>query len=88
MEIRVPRSIRRIADSEDRKLAWQFFVFFSRFEYALKRTPRYLRGTTSGAQPNWDRFGADYDEAFHSSATGERFGQQWPTSTLHHLASK
>jgi hypothetical protein len=34
----VPESIRRIADSDDRRLAWEFFVFFSRFEYALKRT--------------------------------------------------
>ena len=31
------KAIQRIARSEDRLLAIQFFLFFSRFEYALKR---------------------------------------------------
>jgi hypothetical protein len=30
------KAIERIAQSEDRLLAIQFFLFFSRFEYALK----------------------------------------------------
>jgi hypothetical protein len=30
------KAIERIAQSEDRMLAIQFFLFFSRFEYALK----------------------------------------------------
>jgi hypothetical protein len=68
VDITVPESIRRIADSDDRRLAWEFFVFFSRFEYALKRTPRYLAGGSSGAQPNWDRFGSDHDSSFRAAA--------------------
>ncbi len=30
----IPAAIQRIANSDDRRLAWQFFVFFSRMEYA------------------------------------------------------
>ena len=54
----MPDAIRRIADSGDRQLAWQIFVFFSRFEYALKRCPNYLKPS---AAPNWDRFSSDHD---------------------------
>lgn len=59
----IPELIRQIADSTDRKLAWQFFVFFSRFEYALKRGP-YLKQGIEEAQPNWDKFASDHSEAF------------------------
>lgn len=59
MKIRLPASSRRMAASRDRELAGEFFVFLSRFEYALKRTPRYLKGSKSRAQPDWERFGAD-----------------------------
>ena len=69
VDIAMPEAIRRIADSEDRKLAWEFFVFFSRFEYALKRTPSYLKGGPKKAVPNWDQFGRDYDESFHALQT-------------------
>ena len=65
-DIPVPLVIQRIAASEDRRLAWHFFVFFSRMEYALKRTSRYLKNTPV-AEPNWDRFGADHDERFRQS---------------------
>ena len=67
--IPVPDSIRRIAGSEDRKLAWEFFVFFSRFEYALKRSALYLSGGPSRARHNWDQFGADNDAVFWDDAT-------------------
>lgn len=66
----VPESIQKIADSEDRHLAWQFFVFFSRFEYALKRTRGYV---TQKAEPNWDRFASDHNDRWPSSARG--FGE-------------
>lgn len=69
VESGVPGSIRRIATDQDRELAWEFFVFFSRFEYALKRTPCYLTGNESHAQPNWDRFGSDYDREYAARAT-------------------
>jgi len=57
----MPDAIRRIADSGDRKLAWQFFVFFSRFEYALKRCPNYLKHS---AEPDWDRFSSNQNAEF------------------------
>ncbi len=49
MKIPIPDSIRQITDSEDRQLAWEFFVFFSRFEYALKRTAGTSTGRFRGA---------------------------------------
>ncbi len=55
-DVPVPDAIQRIANASDRKLAWEFFVFFSRFEYALKRHQAYLMPGTGDAQPNWDRF--------------------------------
>jgi hypothetical protein len=45
----VPDAVTRIANSEDRKLAWHFFILFSRMEYALKRSGRYLQEGTTDA---------------------------------------
>ena len=60
----IPDSIQRIANAPDRRIAWEFFVFFSRFEYALKRHQRYLMPGVGDAQPNWDRFASDYAAEF------------------------
>jgi len=65
-DISVPLAIQRIAASEDRQLAWHFFVFFSRMEYALKRTRRYLKNLPN-AEANWDRFGSDHDDRFQQT---------------------
>lgn len=59
-----PESIQRIANAPDRRLAWEFFVFFSRFEYALKRNHRFLQPGTGNAEANWDRFASDCNAAF------------------------
>lgn len=64
----MPDAIRRIADSGDRHLAWQFFVFFSRFEYALRRCSKYL---TPEAQPNWDRFSSSNNAEFLKQSSPE-----------------
>lgn len=71
MQIPVPDAIRRIADSEDRKLAWNFFVFFSRMEYALKRSGKYLNKGTDEAKPNWDKLASDYKNKFNPDASVE-----------------
>jgi hypothetical protein len=68
-DVPVPEAIRRIADSADRRLAWHFFVFFSRFEYALKRHRAYLMPGTGNAEPNWDGFGANHNGRFDPRAT-------------------
>ena len=49
MQLPVPDAVQRIADSDDRKLAWTFFVFISRYEYALKRTREFVK---ENADPN------------------------------------
>lgn len=70
-DIRMPDAIRRIADNEDRELAWCFFVFFSRFEYALKRCRRYLtEDARKNARANWDRFARDHAPDFDSRVCG------------------
>jgi len=65
----IPDPIRHIADSGDRKLAWYFFVFFSRFEYALKRHAKYLMPGIGEAKPNWNRFGSDHAASFQAALT-------------------
>lgn len=62
--IPVPEAVRRIADSKDRKLAWAFFVSFSRMEYALKRSGIYLKAGTDKAEANWDKFAGDHNDLF------------------------
>ncbi len=68
-EIPVPDAIRRIADSEDRQLAWHFFIFFSRFEYALKRHETYLKKGTDKAEANWDLFASSHNARFIPDST-------------------
>jgi hypothetical protein len=70
-KIPVPDEIRQVANNEDRKLAWYFFVFFSRMEYALKRSTIYLKQTSSNAEANWDKFASDYNDAFNPDASVE-----------------
>lgn len=52
----------RIAQSPDRRLAWEFFVTFSRFEYALKRSG-FLKKKYPHASPDWDEFARQSDLA-------------------------
>lgn len=56
---------RRMARSQDMLLAFEFFILFSRFEYALKKTGvvRFCKGVTvckgsevKRATPNWESF--------------------------------
>lgn len=56
-------AILRIAKAADRRLAWEFFVLFSRFEYALKRSG-FLRPNVSEAQADWGRFARENQAAF------------------------
>ena len=47
-------AVERIARAEDRWSAIVFFVFFSRYEYALKRAG-YIQGR-NGVKPDWDEY--------------------------------
>jgi len=50
------KAIEQIVKSEDRALAYQFFVFFSRFEYTLKRA-RFVQTNSKGeARVDWKGF--------------------------------
>jgi hypothetical protein len=48
-------SIECIARSEDRERAIIFFLFFARFEYALKRA-RFTRKNEGEAEADWDQY--------------------------------
>ncbi|MGB2963665.1 MAG: hypothetical protein WBB69_06730 [Anaerolineales bacterium] len=67
----IPDVIRQIANSDYRRFAWEFFVFFSRFEYALKRVETYLDTEVSYARADWDRFASDHGNLFIPEATPE-----------------
>ncbi|MCC7382239.1 MAG: hypothetical protein IT384_10440 [Deltaproteobacteria bacterium] len=49
--IALPRSVLEL----DRDVVFEFFVFFSRFEYALKRRG-FFDGDEKGVAANWDQF--------------------------------
>jgi hypothetical protein len=70
--IPVPEAVRLIANNEDQKLTWHFLVFFSRMEYALKCSGRYLKaGARGSAEANWHKFGSDHDSVFNPGASQE-----------------
>ncbi len=78
----VPVPISEIAtNNPGKELAWTFFAFFARFEYALKRTSRFL--AANDAKANWDAFAgacdAKPDEVSKLEATGAwKFFQATP----------
>jgi len=55
----------------DEHLAAGFFIVFSRFEYALKRTPGYASESTNDVRPDWDKFANDHDARFDRGRTDE-----------------
>ena len=55
----------------DRNLVTDFFIVFSRFEYALKKT-KYIKADRSGnAEPNWNSFIKDNKAHFESIEKSE-----------------
>jgi hypothetical protein len=60
----LPEIIAQIARDPERDVAWEFFVFFSRFEYARKRVDEFLMPSDGDAKPNWDRFASQADGRF------------------------
>ncbi len=59
-----PDIVTNIVRDPNRDIAWEFFIFFSRFEYALKRVDDYLMPIDGDAKPNWDRFGTQLNAQF------------------------
>lgn len=55
-----------------RNLAFDFFYWFSRFEFALKDAP-YLENDKVGARakPGWDKFIADWQDRYTLTAAGQ-----------------
>ena len=59
-------------DQEMRNLAFDFFYWFSRFEFALKEK-RFLKNDTIGAraEPDWDKFVKTHRAAYAVSPAAE-----------------
>jgi hypothetical protein len=55
--------IRKVANDDDRKLSIEFFILFSRFEYALKRSG-FVKGNKKRVDSDWDKFGKRYNRLF------------------------
>jgi len=55
-----------------KRLAFDFFYWFSRFEFALKEA-RYLKSTEEGAKAevSWDRFIEKHRDAYHLTPVGQ-----------------
>jgi hypothetical protein len=50
-------------DPEDSRLIFEFFMVFSRIEFALKRSG-YFRGDSNRAEPDWEKFSNTYQGKF------------------------
>lgn len=62
----------RALKAELPKLAVDFFVVFSRFEFALKQSGKYALGNDAGVKPDWEKFARDLGPNFlgHVSDNG------------------
>ena len=68
------KAIQRIAQSEDRLLAIQFFLFFSRFEYALKCLNRIKVGKNSNLpSADWDGYARSRESVWLNAKENEEF---------------
>lgn len=56
--------LKALVPAGDAERAWLFFVFFSRFEYALKRSG-YVYASADRVAANWDRFASRYCTLFN-----------------------
>lgn len=54
----------------EKELIFKFFYSFSRFEYALKRSNVFLKGSEKNAEPDWDKFAKHYEGNFTSIQSG------------------
>lgn len=65
--------IERIAQSEDRLLAIQFFLFFSRFEYALKCLNRIKVGNSNFPAADWDGYAQSRESVWLKAKENQEF---------------
>jgi len=67
------KAIERIAQSGDRLLAIQFFLFFSRFEYALKCRNRIKLGSSNFPSADWDGYARSRESVWLKAKENEEF---------------
>ena len=68
------KAIERIAQSKDRLLAIQFFLFFSRFEYALKCLNRIKVGKNSNLpSADWDGYARSREAVWLKAKENQEF---------------
>lgn len=66
-------------DNELRDATFEYFYWFSRFEFALKEN-KYLKDRTQGAnaEPNWDKFQEQYRSEYVASEEAHRLIELHP----------
>jgi hypothetical protein len=67
----------------DKEAVTGFFIFFSRFEYSLKRIREYAKQKNTGVEADWDRFAKDHNNVFDDRRTSEleravKYLQEYP----------
>src|SRR5208337_2788525 len=62
------RRLQNLIPASDRRLAWFFFVAFSRFEYALKRAG-FVRPSHNSVKADWDKFASSWKSGFDPNST-------------------
>lgn len=67
------RNLIRSLTGDDSELVAQFFVVFSRFEYALKRAGFVRSDTHNNALPHWSRFAREKGDALLDDTTDREF---------------
>ena len=68
-------------DPDDARLIFDFFIVFSRFEFALKRCG-YLKGNSNQAEPDWNKFCNDFQGKYDKKVSPE-FQSAWEYYTTH-----
>lgn len=76
----IKNTVCNISNEINRQLSFQFFILFSRFEYALKRSSKFLKeckATTVNtrkiclAEPGWNKFSKTNNCKFHPPFSSE-----------------
>lgn len=70
-------------DNELKEIAFDFFYWFSRFEFALKEN-KYLESRVGGsrAKPSWDKFIEDFADKYQLTKNGENLLTLNPTMQI------
>lgn len=68
-------AIERIVDAQERNCAVVFFLFFSRFEYALKRAGYVTRRKNGTVEADWKQFAGGHPELMQKALEDKQYSK-------------